>query len=94
MCRILQAQGIPSARGSGVKVGLLPNATNAVADALGVVVKRRALEIVSKKIRALKMGLILGKYRTTHMVDGSIVPNGEIFWMPLDSNLQITESVH
>ena len=51
MCRILHAQGVPSARGSGVKVGLLADATNPVADALGVVVVGCTLDVVSSAKR-------------------------------------------
>lgn len=42
-----------------------------------------------KKEERLTMGSLLISIENTHVVNGSVVPDDEILWMPLDSKLQI-----
>lgn len=39
--------------------------------------------------RASDLELDVGKYRDTHVINASIVPDGKILWMPFDSKLQL-----
>lgn len=92
----LQVHGIPPARGSGVEVGFFTDATDSVADALGDVVERRALIVVSddKRERASDDHIFASRirYRDTHVVSTPIVPDDKILRMPLDSKLQESEN--